>query len=424
MSRFHPRLRYLCLLVFTLVGSWLLLAAVFLFLPALPYDWDVEGPVDLIQAGYAVTRVYSVSYRYPYETRDLHRESFAIDYQLNSTLNAAKTWLVLNGETSLDLQAYYSHIDRTVQAPQEAPAYYVSEPIYITAKQGDFDGINPPWFRQADACLLFWEIHQDTALLPLRLKVFDYQVSGQLVQLWPDSIRWDKSDDPSLGAREPLIAIHSDDKFFRNITVRFPWDIEMEQSSPSRTFALRRAVQSILVPTGLFVYKHSGFVAVGLATVLYVIIMYVILLTAVYLLVVHVFWIINGRPAFGPWSQSYWLTRRALARLPVQHLDSYFADRTQDNESGSRRHPQPLRGVSDFFRSRSPLDDLFITFEFTKYMVEPIRFGRERAGSGHRAQVTGVPNDFRFNLSHRTSKVARAAQEDEQSNMEKGTLPA
>lgn len=433
MSRFHPLLSYLCLLVFALVGSWLLLAAVFLFLPALPYDWDANGPSpsNLQRMGNAVTRIYSTNYRFPYhqwkfdvqETRALHRESFAIDYHLNSSLEAEKTWLVLNEEISLDLHAYWNRIDRASPVLRADANYYVSEPIYITAKQGDIDGINPPWFKQADACLLFWEIHREIALLPLRLKVFDYPRGSQLIELWPDSKKWDKSDSPSLGSGQPLATIHSNDMFVRNMTLRFPWGIETEESSPSRTFALRRAIQSILVPTGLFVYNRSDFVASGLTGVLYALSI-AFMLMAVYLLVVHLCWVDNGKPTFRPWSQSHWLTRHALARLPVQNFESRIWDRTHNNSSESKRRPQPLRGIGEFFRSRSPLDDLFTTFEFTKYMVEPIRFGRTMSDSGERAQVTGVPNDFKFSLSHRTPRFGCADQEDEQLDLEKGQLPA
>ena len=430
MSRFHPLLRYLCLLVFALVGSWLLLAAVFLCLPASPYDWDVEGPTDLGKIGNAVTRIYSSNYRFPYhewkfdvqETRDLQRESFAIVYHLNSSSEAGKTWLVLNEEISLDLHAYWNRIDKTSPPLEGDAKYYISEPIYIRAKQGDIDGINPPWFKQADACLLFWEIHRETALLPLRLKVFDCPNGSQLIELWPDSKRWDKSDNPSLRTGKPLTTIHSYDAFLRNITFRFLWDIETEQSSPSRTFAVRRAIQSVLVPTGLFVYNHSGFVGIGLVALIHALSI-VFMLLAIYLLVIFVCWVAHGKPTFGPWLQSYWLTKHAAARLPTQNLDSQAWDRSFSESSAWKHRPQPLRGIGDFFRSRSPLDDLFITFESTKYMVEPIKLSRTRADSIEQAQVTGVPNDFRFYLSHRTSKHAYANQEDAQSDLEKGNLP-
>ncbi len=432
MGRFHA-IRYLCLLVVSLFGTWLLLALVFLFLPALPYDWDAEGPGDLQRIGNAVTRVYTVKDWFPYSQwksdvqaiRDLQsREFFAIDYQLNSSLDALKTLLILDDETSLDLHAYWDRTDKSPRAPEEGPAYYISEPIYATAKQGDRDGINPQWFRQADACLLFWEIHRETALIPLRLKVFNYQTNSQLIELWPDSIRWNKSDNPSLGVREPLITIHSDDEFIRTIELRFPYDIEIEQSSPSRTFALRRAIQSLLVPTGLFVYNLTGFMAIGFVIVLEVLSIAFQLL-AFYSLVVFVFWVANGKPQFGPWSQSHWLTRHVAARLPTHSQNAHtwdHASRSCDDGAASEHCPQPLRGIGDFFRSRSPLDDLFMTFEFTKYMIEPIIFRRSRTDSGERAQVTGVPNDFKFNLSHRTSKHAHAYQQHEQSDLEKGHL--
>lgn len=63
---------------------------------------------------------------------------------------------------------------------------YISAPFILRAKAGDQDGINLPSFPEADATLLYWEIHRDVAELPLRVRV----VNESTVQIWPDSKFW------------------------------------------------------------------------------------------------------------------------------------------------------------------------------------------------------------------------------------------
>lgn len=63
---------------------------------------------------------------------------------------------------------------------------WISTPFTVLVKTGDDDGINLPWFAPADAALLFWEIHSDTADVPLRVKV----TNASSVEIWPDSREW------------------------------------------------------------------------------------------------------------------------------------------------------------------------------------------------------------------------------------------
>lgn len=49
---------------------------------------------------------------------------------------------------------------------------YTSREFVVRVKTGDFDGINLPWFKSADAALLFWEVmREDWVDLPLALRV-------------------------------------------------------------------------------------------------------------------------------------------------------------------------------------------------------------------------------------------------------------
>jgi hypothetical protein len=60
---------------------------------------------------------------------------------------------------------------------------FFAEPFLVRAKvgdvgQGDFE---LPWFNRADAVLLFWDVHDDVAGVPLQIKV----VNESCVQVWP-----------------------------------------------------------------------------------------------------------------------------------------------------------------------------------------------------------------------------------------------
>jgi hypothetical protein len=350
--------------------------------------------------------------------RDVSREFFTLDYRLAYSSSSSKSWLVLSTNATVDLQQTWNLVDRSSQAADDWP-YYVSEPIYASSKLGDCDGVNLPWFRQADSALLFWEIHHDTVNLPLRLRV-----AGRAIEVWPDSESWNDNDTPWMRTNEPLIMLFNDNGFNGTpISTRLPSQQTAEHHSPSRTFALRRAIQSILVPTGLFVYNHTGFVALGFVAILEVVNISFKLI-AVYSLVVFICWVANGKPRFGSWVRSYWMTRHLIARLPGLNQDTsawstHYAD--DEDNTNSKRRPQSLRGPGDFFRSTSPLDDLFVTFEFTKSMIKPLTFRGKLVDTEDSAEVTGVPNDFKFNVSRRSTNQGQSTHGAAKHDLEKGS---
>lgn len=282
---------------------------------------------------------------------------------------------------------------------------WVSETITIPAKLGDLDGINLPWFRQADATILFWNIHNETASIPIRLQVYDDKI-----EVVPDVGTWDVDSQVWTSTREPLIVLSNTDGFNSTpVLVEFPKAWHLENSSPSRGFSIRRASQSVLVPTGLFIYRHSAFVALQFNAALKLVVQLLILYAAV----VFICWIANGKPHFGPWSRSFLLTRHAVACMPTLNRDTSVRQADTDGENGSARRPQPLRGIGDFFRSASPLDDLFVTFEYTKSMVEPLR--------PRRGVNTADAVDSNLDLPEVRSKNAQP-DSSSQSDVEKGGI--
>lgn len=345
-----------------------------------------------------------------------NREFFAINWQLEHSSAESKSRLLLDSDRTIDLQYYWNRLKDPVNSD---PAFFDSEAIPASIKLGDHDGIDLPWFTNADAALLYWEIHHETELAPLRLRVeIDH------IEVWIDSSSEGEKYGPWTPTDEPLLALYNSDGFNSTpIQIKFPNPIEVVNSSPSRTFPLRKAIQSVLVPTGLFIHRHSGFVALGLTAILQVIDIAFKLL-AIYSLVVFVCWVAYGKPNFILWLHSFWMTRYVAVMLPFLKQDPSATnpDLSSNEEADtSKRQPQPLRGIGDFFRSPSPLDDFFVTFESTRYMVEPIRFRHGQGEDNGRAQVSGVPNDIKFNVSLRSSRTETSIQR-QQHDLEMGGL--
>ena len=333
--------------------------------------------------------------------------------------------LHLGPSVSIDLHDFWSRLDlsQPLEIGQDLPSY-VSDPIEVDVKIGDLDGINLNWFRRADAMLLFYAIHQENITLPLRIRVYE-----KLMQLWPDTQRWETSGNPTLSSDDPLLEIYNIDHFNgTKIQSKMPvYNYEPVSMSPSRTFIVRKNIQAILVPTGLWVHHHTGFIREILSligTISFVIsqvITFVLQLCLYYGCIVAVYWIISGRPAFGPWAQSVWLTRKLFAK--VQNARQYWPahDERAYDATDDECRPYPLRGPLDFFRSSNPLDDLLVTFECTKRFLEPIRFGKKSIELGEEGQVS-MPNEIKLDVSHTISRPDRAQRKERSwDDLEKGT---
>lgn len=173
---------------------------------------------------------------------------------------------------------------------------------------------------------------------------------------------------------------------------RFPQDLR--NSSPSRTLIIRRAISAVLVPTWLFI---DAVVSVVGETVMFVVKDFLFLLTLLgfYVVLVLACWKRAGSPPFWAWARSFWLTARVAAVLEpklTERDDVKLRGNGKDSDgSGSEGEdgrvkdgdgPKPLTSVWAFFRSSSPLDDLLVTFEITRGLVQPLNWtqGRRRLG--------------------------------------------
>jgi hypothetical protein len=179
-------------------------------------------------------------------------------------------------------------------------------------------------------------------------------------------------------------------------------------SSPSSTFMARRAILRILRPSWFFfadgVVPRIGRLIVALAGALSL----AFWVCVAYAAVVVACWKASGTDAFWPWARTFWMTRHVVSyvgakislptRSPAEDrvvagVDGSEADATTSgtgDEVALSTGPTPLTSPWAFFTSSSPLDDLFVTFEATKPLVQPItRAGlrRRRTGDDLEGQV-------------------------------------
>jgi hypothetical protein len=120
----------------------------------------------------------------------------------------------------------------------------VTQNINVTARVGDADGANLPWFPVADSILLFWWIHQENAAIPLRVQWIAQEDGGlQRLELWSAVRR------AQFG--QPLLVIEKEPNNASNITAIAP--ARPHSSSPSLTYPLRIAIIFVLAPTAIFI---------------------------------------------------------------------------------------------------------------------------------------------------------------------------
>ncbi|KIV87621.1 hypothetical protein, variant [Exophiala sideris] len=315
------------------------------------------------------------------QARTTDRRSFAVEYSYDHGTDA-----LLVGGSHGDSHAHSFNLTALISS---SSGLSVSEVFTVRCKTGDEDGINLPWFTQADATLLFWEIHRDTAELPLRLRVQQRDDAKLTVELLAQSSELEANED----TRDvvPLLTITFDaalsgqngqgrDAFH----AYFPRG--SRNSSPSRTFVFRRAISAILVPSWFFV---EAVMNVAGAPIFLIVQAFLFLLTLLgfYVVLVLACWKKGGSPPFWPWARSFWLTRRVAAYLEPRVTARAGEARKDSGDDGSEdqrqddrveQGPQPLTSVWAFFRSSSPLDDLFVTFEFTRVLVRPLELSRRR----------------------------------------------
>lgn len=171
------------------------------------------------------------------------RQGFALDYKLDVS--------------SLSLTV--SGLEQPLYIFRDTPAEDGrKEEVNATVRAGDTDGANLPWFPAADALLLFWEIHQEYATVPLTIQR-PVQKPGMVHQFDIFLNKPGRDNDALLS----LKMVGNDTS---SIKVSVP--LQPHSSSPSYTYPIRMRIIQILAPFSLLlvaVFESVGAIIGGLA---------------------------------------------------------------------------------------------------------------------------------------------------------------
>ncbi|PMD15072.1 hypothetical protein NA56DRAFT_650465 [Hyaloscypha hepaticicola] len=229
--------RFILRVTFFGVLAWFILALLWAFLPSPPSDHNPDNgslyPTSQLRAGKALTRVYASNH---FRIEDNYRSGFAIDYRLDmDTL-----MLTISGaERQLPIFLPAFNDDQTTNS--------VTEQVNVTARIGDRDGANLPWFEFADAVLLYWWIEKD--ILPFTVDV-TWTMGGT------DSCRRMVVQVAGYPHRRPLLALEMQGSDVSSLVIETPE--RPESFSPSKTYPVRVALILVIAPTAVFVNDLLG----------------------------------------------------------------------------------------------------------------------------------------------------------------------
>jgi hypothetical protein len=125
------------------------------------------------------------------------------------------------------------------------------EGVDVIARTGDTDGANLPWFPQADAILLFWQIHREYASVPLTIQR-SAQEAGD-VQTFDILFNEKGHGDDALLS---LKMVGNDTS-----TIRASVPLRPHSSSPSKTYPVRVAIILALAPLSILIVVVFGSLA-------------------------------------------------------------------------------------------------------------------------------------------------------------------
>ncbi|KAL7909586.1 hypothetical protein GGI35DRAFT_479846 [Trichoderma velutinum] len=224
-------------LFLAIFGAWLVLALLWALLPFPSDGQDINDGADyatkVLLSGKLLHRVYWKSAEVP----DGSRQGFALDYQLNIS---SRTLAISGLEKPIDIFRHASAEDNGH-----------TEDVDVPARAGDTDGANLPWFAEADALLLFWQIHQEYAIVPLRL-VWSAQEAGD-VQKFNILLNGQEHGDGALLS----LTMQGD----HVSTIRASFSPQPRSSSPSYTYPLRAAIIRALAPFSILLAAVFGSLA-------------------------------------------------------------------------------------------------------------------------------------------------------------------
>ncbi|KIW21352.1 hypothetical protein PV08_01932 [Exophiala spinifera] len=170
--------------VLLVAGFYLLLVALWVALPFPQVSWS-KIPSERLWWGGKVVRVYDADAFPAFRAvgvpvgsgRSVGREAFALEFAYDRFSDQ----LTVGGGYEADYggnKAAFTHkfgLSNLIDVDDESLPF-TSREFVVRVKTGDHDGLNLPWFKRADAALLYWEVTRDEWVdVPLALRVVKQQ---------------------------------------------------------------------------------------------------------------------------------------------------------------------------------------------------------------------------------------------------------
>ncbi|KAK5100945.1 hypothetical protein LTR70_001018 [Exophiala xenobiotica] len=279
---------------------------------------------------------------------------------------------------------------------------FAEEICHMYTPAGDQDGLSLPYFDYADATLLYHDTSQTWQEIHLQTLV----PSIGVLQIWKYMSGWndrkasdiatidddDREDYLVVTFNASLALRHGQNPALNDVYVDF-----QDALLATRTYPVRRLISSTLTP----LYHSTTWIFSNILYPAQLIVLFIfktIVLSALGFLVVAVIcWLAKGKPQpFAEWAKHFPGTRTVARKVfgaPKPRIRGSLGPLEEQyiEEDQYTSRPRPLTNPSDFFRSSSPLDDLLVTFNATKSMVQPIGQSsayREPTSSGHMSART------------------------------------
>lgn len=207
--------------------AWFFLALLWAFLPFPSFEREGDNGNDyatsVLRAGQTLNRVY------PYQKFKVsanRRSAFALDYTFDEN------------NFALSISGWHKPIPIISTTLEPAGA---EEEINVSARTGDVDGANLPWFEYADAILLYWWLQKDT----IDMSVIVHRSETTEAHILDLQI-------PGGGSLLSIQMMSSNSTIIATVPAR------PDSSSPSLTYPIRIVLIHIVAPIAIFIDVVAG----------------------------------------------------------------------------------------------------------------------------------------------------------------------
>ncbi|EEP80186.1 predicted protein [Uncinocarpus reesii 1704] len=174
-------------IAFASIFAWIVLALVYAGLPSPPpRDNGTDYPTKVLRSGKTLTRIYKTDIYFPFgesgheaiDKAHITKESnFALSFTLTPTSSITKSEalsITISDKSPIPLNppgnSHQNGGHKTKDGPPATSPETLSKPFTVRSPAGDKDGINLPWFEEADAVLLGASVSSGRMYITLRTR--------------------------------------------------------------------------------------------------------------------------------------------------------------------------------------------------------------------------------------------------------------